>query len=293
MNAADILYPSDCGGSSQEFHGFVARNLCYRIGHRLLLDDVSLHAGAGKLTVLIGPNGAGKSTTLGLLAGDMTPESGNIDFDGRRISDWPVDALARRRAVLPQSPELGFAFRASDVVALGRHPHRGRVRLAEQKKAISWAMAAAGVTRFADQECHRLSGGEHHRVHFARVLAQLWTPKRNGEMRALLLDEPTAGLDLYHQHSILSMARTMASGGVAVIAVLHDLDLAMRYGDHVVVLNHGRVAAAGAPQAVLTKSLIEEVWRMPCDILQDSTGHSHIAVHPRHTIQPSRVQNKG
>lgn len=285
MNAADNLYPSDCEISPPEKRGLIARHISYSIGQKRLLDDISLIAETGKLTILIGPNGAGKSTTLSLLAGDLMPAQGEVKFDGKSLSDWPADTLALRRAVLPQSPELGFAFRTRDVVALGRHPHRNHTH-ATQQKAISWAMAAAGVTRFADQECHSLSGGERHRVHFARVLAQLWTPEHDGKMRALLLDEPTAGLDLYHQHRILSMARTMAGSGAAVVAVLHDLDLAMSYGDHVVVLNHGRLAAAGAPKTVLSKTLIEDIWRMPCDILQDSTGRRHVAVRPSNRQQP-------
>ncbi|MGB8602588.1 MAG: ATP-binding cassette domain-containing protein, partial [Rhizomicrobium sp.] len=200
--------------------GLSARGIIVEAGPRRLLDAVDIDVIPGQLTAVIGPNGAGKSTLLKVLSGDIRPQSGTVHFDGKALYNWRSDALARQRAVLPQAPELAFHFQVGDVVALGRHPHAGHCTAATDARAINGAMAAAAVTPLAGQDCHLLSGGERHRTHYARVLAQLWDDTPTNKPRALLLDEPTAGLDLFHQHTILAKARAMAAEGVGVLAVL-------------------------------------------------------------------------
>jgi iron complex transport system ATP-binding protein len=257
--------------------GLCGRKLALRAGGRTILDRVDIDIAPGMVVAVVGPNGAGKSTLLKMLSGDIVPEEGAVSLNGKPLAEWPQTELARHRAVLPQSPELAFAFRVWEVVELGRHPHRGRASAEEDGKAVREAMEVTETGDLAERTCPTLSGGEMHRTHYSRVLAQLWQPKDPGYTRFLLLDEPTAGLDLFHQHTILAKARGMARAGAGVLAVLHDLNLAAAYADRLVVLVHGHVAAAGAPDEVLTAERIERIWRVKCDILPGRDNRLHIA----------------
>lgn len=261
--------------------GLSARTLTVTAGQRRLIDGIDIDVPPGQLTALIGPNGAGKSTLLKVLCGDITPQTGHVTFDGKPLADWDAHTLARRRAVLPQTPELAFHFRVDDVVALGRHPHIGHCAAHQHRHAIADAMRAAGVETLSGQDCQHLSGGERHRTHYARVLAQLWDEAAAGEFRALLLDEPTAGLDLFHQHAILGRAHELAASGIAVLAVLHDLNLAAAYADRIVLLQRGRVTATGSPADVLTRERIADVWQVDCDILTGANDQAVIVTRQR------------
>jgi len=244
---------------------------------RPILDGVGVHLPAGVLTGLIGPNGAGKSTLLHALSGALEPDDGGVVFDGRPLRQWPRDALARRRAVLPQSSELGFPFRALDVVLMGRAAHAG-VSTGETDAAIAIeALRAMDALHLVERVYPTLSGGERQRVQLARVLAQIWPedgrPDRpvHGRGRALLLDEPTNTLDLLHQHVLMRFARRLADEGVCVLAVLHDPNLAALYADRLVVLDDGRVVADGPVDAVMTEATITGVFGLPVTITRHPT----------------------
>lgn len=239
-----------------------AHQASYRIGRQWLLEQVSLALRPGELLALLGPNGAGKSTLLRLLTGEARPTRGGITLDGRPLQDWPSRALARRRAVLPQSSVLAFPFTVLEVVLLGRTPHCvGSER--ERDRDIAWqALAAADIVPLAERLYTTLSGGERQRVQLARVLAQIWEPPRDGEVRYLLLDEPVASLDLAHQHGVLALTHRLSREGVGVLAVLHDLNLAAQYADRVAMLASGRLQAVGAPRQVLTEERVEQVFRV-------------------------------
>lgn len=256
--------------------GLHARNISVIAGGRPILNGVDLVAHPGKVTAIVGPNGAGKSTLLKVLSGDLKPQSGNVVMNGKPLSDWSMEDRALQRAVLPQTPELAFSFRTRDVVELGRHPHRGRATPEQDRHAIAGAMHATETTDFASRDCKTLSGGEMHRTHYARVLAQIWSPLSEDRARVLLLDEPTASLDLFHQHAILSKAREVAEEGAAVVAVLHDLNLAATYADELIVLAHGTVDASGTPREVLTPARITRIWRVHCRVNCDTDGHLQI-----------------
>lgn len=262
-------------------HGLSARNIVVTAGQSRLINGIDIDVPPGQLTVLIGPNGAGKSTLLKVLCGDIIPQTGHVTFDGKSLADWDPNTLARQRAVLPQAPELAFHFRVGDVVALGRHPHIGRSTTQQHRHAIDDAMCTAGVKTLSKQDCQTLSGGERHRTHYARVLAQLWDDAAAGKFRALLLDEPTTGLDLFHQHAILGRAHEMANNGIAVLAVLHDLNLAAAYADRIILLQHGQVTAAGTPAEVLTRERIAAVWQVDCDILTGTNAQLFIVTRQR------------
>lgn len=228
-------------------------------GGRPVLDRVDLTVPAGAVLAVVGPNGSGKSTLVSVLAGDLRPWSGTVELHGRRLGSWRPAEQATRRAVLPQHHPLSFPFTAGAVVRMGRAPWAGTAAEADDEEAVAEAMAATEVTTLAGRPFPSLSGGERARVALARVLAQ-----RAG---LLLLDEPTAALDLHHQEAVFGLARGRAAAGDAVLVVLHDLALAAGYADRVVVLAGGRVAAAGPPAEVLTARLLSDVWRHPVEVL--------------------------
>jgi iron complex transport system ATP-binding protein len=242
-----------------------------RRGDRLVLDNVSCDARPGRVLAVLGPNGAGKSTLLRLLAGEFPPDSGAIAFASRPLSTWTPADLALRRAVVSQGSELAFPFTVLEVVRLGRTPHPGRGDTPADLAACRAALAAVDLSDRAGQPYPTLSGGERQRVHLARALAQLAdTP---AGPRALLLDEPTASLDLSHQHASLALARDLAKREhVAVLVILHDLNLALAYADDVLVLRDGRVAATGPVASTLTPALIREVFGVPARLV-DLPGH--------------------
>ncbi|MFC0848629.1 heme ABC transporter ATP-binding protein [Streptomyces noboritoensis] len=235
-----------------------AHGLRVRLGGRTVLDGVSVRARAGEVLALVGPNGAGKSTLLGALAGDLPVCGGEVRIAGRPLADWSPGDLALRRAVLPQSAALSFPFPVEEVVRMGRAPWAGTAGEDEDDVMVAAAMAATEVAPFADRPYAALSGGERARVALARVLAQ--------RAPVLLLDEPTAALDLRHQELVLRLCRERAGAGDAVVVVLHDLGLAAAYADRVAVLHAGAVAAEGAPAEVFREELLSRVYRQPVEV---------------------------
>lgn len=232
-----------------------ANNLLVRRGSRTVLADIDIELHPGQVLGVLGPNGAGKSTLLAALCDELPASEGKVSLDERTLADWPGQERAKRLAVLPQSSSLNFAFSVNEVVGMGRLPHAsGRVRDAE---IVAEALGAADALHLAGRSYLALSGGERQRVHLARVLAQLWP---GAEGQTLLLDEPTSMLDPLHQHTILQAVRDFAGRGAAVLVILHDLNLAARYCDHLLLLQDGRPHAYGTPDEVLTAEALEAVY---------------------------------
>ncbi|MFN8532627.1 MAG: heme ABC transporter ATP-binding protein [Dehalococcoidia bacterium] len=230
-----------------------ARSVTFRVGGRTLVDNVSFALHPGEVLALVGPNGAGKSTLLRLLSGDLPPSSGQIRLNGDELHHLGARAQSLRRAVMAQSTRVPVAFRAYDVVLMGRYPHLGdRHEGKADRELAALSMERTASDGFAGQIYPTLSGGEGARVQLARVLTQQ-TP-------VLLLDEPTAALDLRHQHSALAIAREVAEGGGAVLAVLHDLNLAASYADRIGLMASGELVALGTPWDVLRPSLLADVY---------------------------------
>jgi iron complex transport system ATP-binding protein len=248
----------------------VAGGLRVRRGGRDILDLPALEiAEGGGLFGILGPNGAGKSTLLRALSGELRPDAGRAFLGGRPVLDWPSGELARRRAVLPQSSALGVPLRAEEVVALGRLPHAGRASRAEDARAVASAMEEAGVAHLAGRFVATLSGGEQQRVQLARVLAQLGAKGP----AALFLDEPTSALDLSHQHAVLRAAALRgARPGWAVVAVLHDLNLALRHCARVLLLAGGRPVAEGPPGEALRPEAVREAYGVEVRRVEDTAG---------------------
>ncbi|MEV1018857.1 heme ABC transporter ATP-binding protein [Streptomyces sp. NPDC050264] len=236
-----------------------ARALHLSLGSREVLSGVDLTVRAGEVLALVGPNGAGKSTLLAALAADMPPAAGEVRIDGRPTTSWKAPELALRRALLPQSAALSFPFTVEDVVRMGRAPWTGTPYEEQDDAAITAALRATETERFAGRPFSALSGGERARVALARVLAQT--------TQLLLLDEPTAALDLRHQELVLRVCRERAAAGDAVVVVLHDLGLAAAHADRTAILHDGRVTADGPPSEVFEAALLSEVYQHPVEVL--------------------------
>ncbi|WP_245410926.1 heme ABC transporter ATP-binding protein [Microvirga flavescens] len=230
------------------------RGLSYNRGGRSLVRDVSLEIGKGLFTVIAGPNGAGKSTLLRLLSGELSPTDGEVIFNGSPIRAIPSWRLAHARAVMPQASDLSFPFTALEIANLGIEGIGRGLSRSERSSIALEALERADVVHLAHRNYQTLSGGERQRVHFARALAQLKTGRSVEPRQALFLDEPIASLDLKHQLSLLQEARRLAHGGLTVVAVLHDLQLAASICDDLVLINAGEVVACGSASEVLTPS---------------------------------------
>ncbi|MFN3260017.1 MAG: ATP-binding cassette domain-containing protein [Pikeienuella sp.] len=242
-----------------------ARGLRLALGGAEVLRGVDLAVRPGEVLALVGPNGAGKSSLLACLSGALRPTGGAVSMDGESPRALSPEALARRRAVLEQSPEGagGFALSALVSLAIPREipPARAEAIMAE-------ALSAVGLSALAARPLHALSGGERHRGHMARALAQHLAGRETGQGRWLLLDEPTASLDLAHQAAALRAARRAAERGAGVLAVLHDLSLAAAMADRVALLVAGRIVAEGAPEAVLTPERLAAIYGLPVHVAQ-------------------------
>lgn len=236
-----------------------ARGVSVTLGGAPILHDVDLDVAAGEIVALVGPNGAGKTTLLSVLSGDVAPTSGEVVVDGTPVARHSVGDLARRRAVLPQEQRLAFGFRVVDVVRMGRAPWAGRPEEDLDDLVVADSLHRADVLGMAERTFPTLSGGEKARTSFARVLAQS-TP-------LVLLDEPTAALDIRHAEQLLTEAGTLARAGHAVVAVLHDLTIAAAHADRIVLLSRGRVRADGPPADVLDPAVLSEVYEHPVDVV--------------------------
>jgi iron complex transport system ATP-binding protein len=233
------------------------REASFAYGARPALEGVSLTARAGEIVGLVGPNGAGKSTLVRLVAGLLGPSAGTVRLAGLDPHAAPRRAVARLCALVPQEPRAPWPFTVRQAVMMGRAPHQGLLAIPSRLDhgAVDGALRACDLEPLAARRLDALSGGERRRVFFARALAQ--------EPRVLLLDEPTAFLDLAHQVAAMETMRVAARAGLCVVAVLHDLNLAAAACDRLVVLWRGRLVADGSPAAVLDPARVRQVWGVP------------------------------
>lgn len=236
-----------------------AVDVTIRRGEATILDQVSLAVHAGEVLALAGPNGAGKSTLLGALAGEPI-EGGAVHLVGHPLREWRMLDAARRRAVMQQSNSVSFPFTVEQVVEMGRAPWQRTPAADRDDDIVAEALQRTEVTHLADRQFPSLSGGERARVALSRVLAQ--------QAGVILLDEPTAPLDIRHQEAVLQLARERANDGDAVVVVLHDLNLAAAYADRVALLQQGRIRAVGSPAEVFTAELVSEVYQYPVEVIE-------------------------
>jgi iron complex transport system ATP-binding protein len=242
-----------------------AKGLSFEIASSKLVDEVTLAVHAGEIVGVLGPNGAGKSTLLKLFSGELEPTAGSVLIDGKSFARTQPALLARRRAVVPQSSQLTFPFTALEVVMLGAAVPGFGTR-PDVVAAGEHALAQVGLSELADRKYTDLSGGERQRVHVARALCQLASAKRRqGETPLLLVDEPTSSLDIGHQRIVLAGLRKVASTGAAVLAILHDINLAAGYCDRLVLMRGGATVAIGPPKDIVSSDLLSRTFGCQLD----------------------------
>jgi len=249
--------------------------LQFRRGSRIILDSIDLQLQSGCVTAVLGPNGAGKSTLLSCVAGLLNTPQDTVQLDGASLASIPAMQRARRIAFLPQTPEIAWAVDVETLVSLGRIPFQGVASDAENHAAVLRAMERTQVTQWSKRTVTTLSGGERARVLLARILA--------GESDWILADEPFTGLDPSHQFEAAELLRSIADQGCGVVLTIHDLTLAARIADRVVILDDGRVVADGPPQAALTPQILRDVYEIDAQWLIDRSGNTPpmIAIHGR------------
>ena len=245
----------------------VGDGLELRYDDRVVVEDIDIAVPDDRFSVIVGPNACGKSTLLRALARILRPHSGRVLLDGRTIHSMPAKEVARTLGMLPQSAVAPETITVLDLVGRGRFPHQSLLRQwsdADQQ-AVERAMAAAGVTDLAERPVDELSGGQRQRAWLAMVLAQ--------QTQILLLDEPTTFLDITHQLDVLDLCADLRADGYTIVAVLHDLNHAARYADHLIAMVDGRIVASGPPDEVVTPELVAEVFGLACTVTPDpATG---------------------
>jgi iron complex transport system ATP-binding protein len=257
---------------------FDVHHVTHAFDGRKVLDDLTFQVSAGSFTIIIGPNGSGKTTLLRLLVGLLPLQYGRIDFMARPLREYAGRYLARQLAYVPQNSGVEFAFNVTQVVLMGRAPHLGVLGLegAKDLDLARRAMEMTGVSHLARRRLDQLSGGEQQRVFIARAICQ--------QSNMLLLDEPTAALDLAHQVRVMDLMETLKTEHqVTVVMVSHDLNLAAMYADQVLLMDRGRLARMGPPDQVLDFNLLEQVYG--CSLLVDE---SPLGDYPRVHLVPGR-----
>nr|WP_307815398.1 ABC transporter ATP-binding protein [Streptomyces sp. 7-21] len=263
--------------AGERLEGLRAEGVTLSYGGAPVVRDLSIRIPPGSLTMVIGPNGSGKSTLVKSFARVVKPEEGRILLDGKDLHSYRGKEVARRVALLPQSPVAPEGISVRGLVRRGRYPYHTLLRQwsPEDDAAIASALARTGLTELADARAGELSGGQRQRAWIAMVLAQ--------QTGLLLLDEPTTYLDIAHQYELLELCGELHREGRTIVAVLHDLNQAARFATHLVVMDQGRVVAEGPPGEVLTAELVAEVFQLGCDIVPDPrTGTPMVVPHSRH-----------
>ncbi len=252
-----------------------ARSLSVARGGRTLVHGVSLRLQPTDFLVIAGPNGSGKSTLLRALAGIWPSASGEVLLDGKPIASHDRMAVARRLSYVPQDTRMDFGFTVREIVAMGRHPHMGRfsAQRAVDRDAIEEAMTLCDISHLRERTVNTLSGGERQRVMIARCLA--------ANPRCILLDEPTASLDLEHALGIFHLARNLASNGRAIAMATHDLNSGLRFAPSLLLLSEGQVAHIGAGGNALPTTVLEQVFGVRAEVLADGAGNPHYLFHRR------------
>ena len=255
----------------------VGNNITFRVGSKVLISDISAAFAPGGLHLLVGPNGAGKSTLVKVLARLLRPQTGSVEYEGADVGQAGEAELAKRRAVLSQAIEIAFPLTVREVVMMGRYPHFSGRPGPTDEYIVDEVMQHFDVVEFKHRYYQSLSGGERQRVNFARVLAQLWHHDSVDSCRYLFLDEPLTFLDIRHQIDFMKRIRSFTTGTkVVTVGVVHDLNLAARFADQILILNGGRIVANGTPSDVLTTERIRQVFGVEPTMVQTADSGIHL-----------------
>lgn len=249
-----------------------ASKLVFGYKDQEVLKQLDIEIPAGAFTAVVGPNGCGKTTFVKQLIKSLKPQSGELSLFGKPLSSYSYKALGKIVAYVPQATQIGFDFTVEEVVMMGRYPHLKRFQSEQHKdrEIVEKAMKATGVWGLKDKFANELSGGEQQRVVVARALAQ--------EPKLLILDEPISHLDLHHQVELMELIRNLSrEEGITVVAIIHDLNLAMDYSDYVMMMSDGRVHSFGAPSVTISASSIRNIYNLDvCMIENPVTGNPHV-----------------
>ena len=241
-------------------------SVSYLKNKKLILDEISFGIELGEILCILGPNGSGKSTLLNLISGNLSPTKGDIYIEGQNIKNISIEERAFIRSVMSQSQAIVFDFTVREIVEMG-WLQRGLINFSQNfEQAFSKAVNEAAIEDLVDKKFNILSGGEQRRVHFARTLLQSWRPSNSVEPKYLLLDEPTANLDIKHEQRLMKIVKKKAEDGIGVIVILHDINLAAKYSDKILILDSGTMKNFGKTFDVLNKEILEEVYDLPIEI---------------------------
>ena len=245
------------------------KSVSLKLDNRQILKDVSLEINEGDIVSVIGPNGAGKSTLLNVLTGDISPDSGDIIYDNKQLNKISIQERAFTRSVMSQMQTLVFNFNVKDVVEMGWLQRGNSDFSSNFSMAFEAVTTECNVHNLVHRKFNSLSGGEQRRVHFARTLLQLWRPSQSNDPRYLLLDEPTANLDLSSEMLLMNILKARASSKVGILVILHDLNLASHFADKIAIMKDGEIKAFGKPEEIMTDDFLTSIYEAPIKVKYD------------------------
>jgi len=250
----------------------------YRIGKKLILSDISIDFLPGEFNMILGPNGSGKSSFLKIFSGENSHYEGNVLYADKKLKAIKKEELAKDRAVMSQQPELSFPLTVDEVVMMGRYPHFNFSPRKKDENICEEVIKRMNLESFRDRNYLTLSGGEKQRVQYARVLAQIWEKPATG-CRYLFLDEPLTSLDINYQQEFLQIAREFAKDDMVLIAVMHDINLAVQYADRLFFLKEGELVAQGKPKDILNAALIKKVFNVETTIINNPVTNNPMIIY--------------
>jgi len=245
------------------------KSVSLKLDNRQILKDVSLEINEGEIVSVIGPNGAGKSTLLNVLTGDISPDSGDIIYDNKQLNKISIQERAFTRSVMSQMQTLVFNFNVKDVIEMGWLQRGNSDFSSNFSMAFEAVTTECNVHNLVHRKFNSLSGGEQRRVHFARTLLQLWRPSQSNDPRYLLLDEPTANLDLSSEMLLMNILKARASSNIGILIILHDLNLASHFADKIAIMKDGEIKAFGKPEEIMTDDFLTSIYEVPIKVKYD------------------------
>jgi len=245
------------------------KSVSLKLDNRQILKDVSLEINESEIVSVIGPNGAGKSTLLNVLTGDISPDSGDIIYDNKQLNKISIQERAFTRSVMSQMQTLVFNFNVKDVIEMGWLQRGNSDFSSNFSMAFEAVTTECNVHNLVHRKFNSLSGGEQRRVHFARTLLQLWRPSQSNDPRYLLLDEPTANLDLSSEMLLMNILKARASSNIGILIILHDLNLASHFADKIAIMKDGEIKAFGKPEEIMTDDFLTSIYEVPIKVKYD------------------------
>ena len=242
------------------------QNISYKINNNQILKNVSLTINQGKICSILGPNGSGKSTLVKAISGDIKPQDGFIFFNDRKLNDISIEERAKIRSVMSQSQQIFFDFSVREIIEMGWVEENGIYSRSDINKSLQKVVKECEISNLINRRFNSLSGGEQKRVHFARTLIQLYNKIELNSKRFLILDEPTANLDLLHEIKLIKKLKEKAYEGFGVLVILHDLNIAYNFSDQIALINNGKIKYKGAPDDVFSDEILTSIYKIPIKV---------------------------